>query len=245
MAGANAKDWNRRRFFQSAGALGLAMAGLTTSASPAGAQTPAVRLECPILTFHEVSSRARFTERLAQYLRDGYQPISLDQLYRLLSGEDVPLWGRPFVLSFDDGLRSQRTNALPVLLDWQVPAVFAMMPDWPGDHVHSYMTNDDARLLVQEYGMEVISHTLNHVSLPRERVRNFGGWEAEIVNSKRRLEEIIGGDYVVQGICYPNGAYDGPTLDLVSQYYSVGLTTQPGTIQTTAGLLTLHRTSTT
>jgi peptidoglycan/xylan/chitin deacetylase (PgdA/CDA1 family) len=243
VTGAHGPSWSRRRFFLGAGAVGLAATGLASSEGIARAQTAAVRLECPILTFHEVPNRARLAGPLAQYLQDGYQPISLDQLYRLLSGEDVALWGRPFLLTFDDGLRSQRTNALPVLRDWQAPGVFAMMPDWPGDHVHAYMTNDDARMLVQEYGMEVISHTLNHVSLPRERVRNFGGWEAEIVSSKRRLEEIVGGDYTVQAICYPNGAYDGPTLDLVGQYYSLGLTTQPGTLQTTAGMLTLHRTS--
>ncbi len=202
-----------------------------------------MRLECPILTYHEVYDRVRFTGQLARYLQDGYQPISLDQLYRLLSGEDVPLWGRPFILTFDDGLRSPRTNALPVLRDWQVPAVFCVMPDWRGDRVHSYMTNDDFRMLVYDYGMEVISHTFNHVTLPRERVRNPGGWQAEIIRSKERLEEIVGGDYTVQGFCYPNGAYDAPTVDLVGQHYDLALTTRPGTVQTTAELLTLHRTS--
>jgi peptidoglycan/xylan/chitin deacetylase (PgdA/CDA1 family) len=226
-----------------AGAVTAALAGLALGPRTARAQDAAVRLDCPILTFHEVASQARFTQRIAPYLQDGYQPISLDQLYRLLTGEDVPLWGKPFVISLDDSLRSQRTNALPVLRDWQVPAVFSVMPDWRGDHVHSYMSNDDFAMLVNDYGMEVISHTLNHANLPRERVRNNGDWQAEIVDSKRRLEEIVGGGYTVQGFCYPFGAYDAPTLDLVGQHYRIALTTQPGTVQTTAELLTLHRTS--
>jgi peptidoglycan/xylan/chitin deacetylase (PgdA/CDA1 family) len=231
--------WSRRRLLRGAGAASLAAAGL---AGTARAQAPAVRLECPILTYHEVFNRARFTQQLAQRLRQGYQPISLDHLYGLLSGEDVPLWGQPFVLSFDDGLRSQRTNALPVLRDWQVPAVFSVMPDWRGDRVHAYMSNDDFPMLVHDYGMDVLSHTFNHVTLPRERVRNPGGWQAEIVQSKQRLEAIVGGDYEVQGFCYPNGAYDAATVDLVGQHYALALTTRPGTIQTTAELLTLHRT---
>jgi len=235
--------WSRRRLLRRAGALGLALAGWATTSGRARAQAPSVRLECPILTYHEVSNRARFTQQLAQRLQQGYQPISLDTLYRLLSGEDVPLWGQPFVLTFDDGLRSQRTNALPVLRDWQVPAVFCVMPDWRGDRVHAYMSNADFRMLVQEYGMEVVSHTFNHVALPRERVRNPGGWQAEIVQSKERLEEIVGGDYTVRGFCYPSGAYDAPTVNLVGQYYAYALTTRPGTLQATAELLILHRTS--
>jgi hypothetical protein len=140
--GASGARWNRRRFLQGAGAAGLAVGALALGADTARAQAPSRRVECPILTYHEVPNRARFGQQLAQRLQNGYQPISLDQIYRLLMGEDVPLWGRPFVITFDDGLRSQRTNALPVLLDWQVPAVFAVMPDWRGDRVHAYMTNE-------------------------------------------------------------------------------------------------------
>jgi peptidoglycan/xylan/chitin deacetylase (PgdA/CDA1 family) len=243
LIGALGERLNRRRFLQEAGAAGLAVSGLALSGGTARAQAPSRRVECPILTYHEVPNRARFAQQVAQRLQSGYQPISLDQLYRLLSGEEVPLWGRPFLLTFDDGLRSQRTNALPVLLDWQVPAVFAVMPDWRGDRVHAYMTNDDFRVLVQDHGMEVISHTLNHATVTRERLRNPGGWQAEIVESKRRLEEIVGDDYTVQGFCYPNGAYDAPTLDLVRQHYAIALTTRPGIVQTTADLLTLRRTS--
>ncbi len=226
------------------GRAGLLVAGhLLAVRRPARAQEPpAVSLDCPILMYHEVWDRARFARQIGGYLDRGYQPISLAQLARLLD-DDVPLWGQPFLITFDDGLRSARDNALPFLADRQVPAVFAVMPDWRGDHVHTYMTNDDFQRLVHDYGMEVISHTFHHPNLVRERTRNPGSWQAQIVESRYRLEAIVGGDYTVEGFAYPFGAYDAPTVDLVAQHYRVALSTRPGTRQRSEERYILRRTS--
>lgn len=235
---------SRRALLRGAGAAGLALSAAALTGGRALAQErPSVRLDCPILTYHEVPSRTTFARQITGYLERGYQPITLRQLYALLLGEDVPLGGKPFVITLDDGLRSQKENALPFLAEWQLPAAFAAMPNWRGDGVHRYMSDDDLRMLVQDYGLEVISHTLDHAQLVRLRTRNFGSWQAEIVNSKLRLKEIVGDDYDVPGFCYPFGAFDAATIALVSQYYPLALSTRPGTVQRTEELYQLRRTS--
>jgi peptidoglycan/xylan/chitin deacetylase (PgdA/CDA1 family) len=228
----------------------LSRAGLLLGASLFGFPHPTraqessvVKLDCPILTYHEVWDRNRFARLVGGYLDRGYQPVSLQQLARLLDGEDVPLWGQPFLITFDDGLRSARDQALPFLVQRQIPAVFAVMPDWRGDRVHSYMANDDFKRIVHDYGMEVISHTFHHPNLVRERARNQGSWQAQVVDSRYRLEEIVGDDYQVEGFCFPFGAYDAPTLDLVAKHYRVALSTRPGTVQRSDERLALRRTS--
>ena len=236
---------DRRAFLRWAGRAGLlTTASLFAFPRPTRAQDAApVSVDCPILTYHETWDRARFAAQIQGYLERGYQPVSLQQLAGLLRGEEAPLWGKPFLITFDDALSSARDNALPFLLERQVPAVFCVMPDWRGDRVHRYMTNDDYQRIVHDYGMEVISHTFHHPNLVRERARNYGSWQAQIVDSRYRLEEIVGDGYAVEGFCFPFGAYDAPTLDLVAKHYAVALSTRPGTLQRSEERYTLRRTS--
>lgn len=67
----------------------------------------------------------------------------------------------------------------------------------------------------------------------------FPAWQSEIVESKQRLEELIGKE--VFTLVYPNGRFDGPTLSFESQYYKVGATIIPGRIISREGLLTVPR----
>src|SRR5262249_30529366 len=180
--------WHRRDFLKLTGAVGFSLGTILHFPARAAAQQAVVRVECPILTYQEVASRATFGRQVARYLDGGYQPISVAQLSRILGGEDVPLWGKPFVIPFDDGLKRQQEHPLPFRGERQVPAVFAVMADWKGDRRHSYMSNDDFRRLVGDYGLEVISHTFHHTSLVRERTRTLGSWQAQIVGSRSRLE---------------------------------------------------------
>src|SRR5262245_45520846 len=96
---------SRRAFLGLGGSTGLALA--TVLALPGrshAADEPLVRVECPILTSPEVGSRATFGRQIRGYLERGYQPISLAELRRLLAGEDLGLGGKPFLITFDDGL---------------------------------------------------------------------------------------------------------------------------------------------
>src|SRR5262249_61399997 len=113
----------------------------------------------------------------------------------LWAGRAVPWGAKPSGLPADAGLRSRKDTALPFLVGRQAPAVFAVMADWQGDRRHSYMSNDDFRRLVGDYGLEAISHTFHHTNLVRERTRNLGSWQAQIVGARDRLEGSGGRGY--------------------------------------------------
>jgi peptidoglycan/xylan/chitin deacetylase (PgdA/CDA1 family) len=142
------------------------------------------------------------------------------------------------VLTFDDGLASQMSGALPVLLRFRVSATFFVMPDFR-DGVHRYMGADDFRAL-REAGMEIGSHTLNHASLPRLLRLNFGAFQSELVDSKRMLEQMVGRS--VELLAYPNGAWDHATADEVRRAgYRAAASTMPGGWQRPEELYWLRR----
>lgn len=201
-----------------------------------------VEINCPIFYFHEIDNSGSFNTFVFSLLTQGWQPIKLSQLISSLQGDRTTWSGQPFILSFDDGRLSQKEQALPYLLDNRVPAVFAVMPDWAGDGVQRFMTNRDLREL-SDLGMEVISHTFHHPHLPRLRAINRGAWAAEIVQSQQALEDITGNP--VRAFCYPYGAYDQATVELVAQHYSAALSTRPGSLQRPNDLFLLKRTAVT
>lgn len=194
---------------------------------------------CPIYYYHEVNIPS-LTSFVVGLLQNGWHPIKLGQLYSALQTGEIswPQEKQPFILSFDDGLLSQKNNAVPFLADWMIPAVFCVMPDWQGDGRHRYMGNSDFQELIS-LGMEVISHTFHHPHLPRLRPENWGSWAAEIVESKKRLEDIIGTS--VDFFCYLMGAYDRPTVELVAENYAAALSTRNGSSQYDSELFILRR----
>lgn len=199
-------------------------------------------VDCPIFYFHEIPNSRVFGTFVYNLLIQGWQPIKLAQLTDCLVSGYQTWSGQPFILSFDDGRLSQKEYALPYLLNNQIPAVFAVMPNWGGDGVQRFMTNQDLREL-SDLGMEVISHTFHHPHLPRLRAINQGAWAAEIVQSRQALEDITGNP--IQAFCYPYGAYDQATVELVAQYYQVALSTRPGSMQKIDYLFLLKRTAVT
>lgn len=226
----------RRKFLYGVGALLLTFRLPSTAA----AAPTASLLDCPIFYFHEVSNYRTFAQFVISLLLRKRHPVSLSALVAFME-TGQPQWPEdtsPFVLSFDDGLLSQKLNALPFLWDWKVPGVFAVMPRWGGDGRHRYMRDEDFRELA-DLGMEVISHTFNHASLPSLRRRNLGAWQAEIVQSKQALEEITGRP--VDFFCYPSGAYDRETVELVARHYKAALATRRGTLHSSDELYLLRR----
>lgn len=171
---------------------------------------PGQPFRCPMLYYHEVPGQAAFAAQVAAFLQAGYRPVTMGRLVDALGGRAEPPPGC-LVLTFDDALASQLSGALPVLLRFQVPATFFVMPYFQ-DRVHRYMTPDDLRAL-RDAGMEIGSHTLNHATLPVLLRLNFGAFQSELVNSKRSLERELG--QPVDLLAYPNGAWDVLTADEV------------------------------
>jgi peptidoglycan/xylan/chitin deacetylase (PgdA/CDA1 family) len=196
-------------------------------------------LECPIHYWHEVRNQTDFENYIWGLRQLDFHPVSLRDLYQYFSkGEKV--WGereKPIAITFDDGLRSQYENAVPILRKWRIRATFACLPDFQDGGAHKYMSNEQMREVAQDW--EAASHTFNHRSLPALRGENLGSWQANIVRSKERLEEITGKEVV--SLVYPYGQFDEETVKVASQYYKIAVKTGGGIILRSEEIFKLPR----
>ena len=217
-------------------ALSLAVsATLLLCRSSASAQD--IGFTCPMLYYHDVPSEAGLEAQIAALVRAGYKPTTVAAVLDALEGKAAPP-ENCVVLTFDDALRSQHRNALPVLSRWAMSGTFYMMPAFR-DGVHVYMSPEEIKE-VAEAGMEIGSHTLNHPSLPALRSANLGAFFAEIHVSRSQLEEMIGRP--VETFAYPNGAVDAPTAaEVENAGYRGAVSTIQGNWQSSAVRYWLRR----
>ncbi|MEI6986181.1 MAG: glycosyltransferase [Rhodospirillaceae bacterium] len=155
--------------------------------------------------YHHVfdDERGGFARQLDDMRQIG-EFITIDEAVRLLE-DGVCLDGRYLCLSFDDGLRSCLTNALPLLATRSIPAAFFVVSGLvPTDHREwtdqqrnffapdrrpvSFMSWDDCRAL-QAAGMTIGSHSANHrkfITLDDAEARE------ELQRSKAEIEAALG-----------------------------------------------------
>lgn len=164
-----------------------------------------------------------FQRQVEALLERGFTGITLAHL---LDGWDGlrPLPRRPMVITFDDGLASVHSLALPILSGLAVPAtVFAVSSyvgrcnRWPGqaDHVPRLpMLSWSALQELAAAGWEVGAHTVSHPSLDAVSVQQA---EREIIDSRRMLEERLG--IGVTSFAYPYGLATDETRQIVSTHF--------------------------
>jgi peptidoglycan/xylan/chitin deacetylase (PgdA/CDA1 family) len=204
----------------------------------AAGQPPWTRsIVCPVLYTHEVPSQAIFRRFLSGLLAAGYQPTSLVTVDGAMSGTAETPRGC-IVLTFDDSLLSQYLNALPVLTDLAVSAVFFVLPGF-NDGVHRYMGTAELQALANA-GQEVELHTCNHANLPLLARRDLSAFYAEVEDCKRILEGTIG--QPVDFLAYPYGAFDATVLDAVTRVgFRAAFTTRVSALLTYSSPYTLPR----
>jgi peptidoglycan/xylan/chitin deacetylase (PgdA/CDA1 family) len=212
-----------------------AFASIVVSSAPAFADE--VGFTCPMLYYHDVPSEAGLEAQLNALIRAGYRPTTIGAMLDAFDGL-TPEPPGCIVLTFDDALRSQHRNALPVLTRWAVNGTFFLMPSFR-DGVHAYMSPEEIED-VANAGMEVGSHTLNHANLPALRRVNPGAFFAEINVSRSQIESLIGAP--VNIFAYPNGAVDAPTAaEIENAGYRGAATTIQGSWQTSSRRYFLRR----
>ncbi len=156
--------------------------------------------------YHHVfdDQRAAFEAHL-RWMKNVSDPVSLDEAVAMLdSGE--PLDGRYFCVTFDDGYKSCVTNAVPVLVEQDVPGAFFIPTAFVGvaceardeallgridaydRSLTEFVTWDDCREMVAA-GMTIGSHSVTH---PRLIELSPSAAEHELRASKRVLEDHLG-----------------------------------------------------
>ncbi|MBU4231184.1 MAG: polysaccharide deacetylase family protein [Proteobacteria bacterium] len=196
-----------------------------------------------ILMLHDVpESKAANFHRLLQYLLEDYGILTPQEAEARLTGESVPLdRGRvPYLLTFDDGFKSNIAVAREVLEHYGIKSIFFVCPgflDLPRERheeviVDSFyegkidesfpeerrlMSWDDCQLLVQS------GHTIGAHSLSHRRLTGLDGADRfrEIVAPGQILESRLG--VPVKWFAYPFGGIDGidaPSLEIIGSRYS-------------------------
>ena len=139
-----------------------------------------------------------------------------DAVEQLTSGQ--PIDGRYFCLTFDDGFKSCMDNAMPALVERDIPAGFYIVTDMMGRHLTAddptaravfgfrgkstdldFITWDDCREMVAA-GMTIGSHTCSH---PKLIALSDLAVSDEMTKSKRLIEKEL--DAPCQHFCAPYG----------------------------------------
>lgn len=162
-----------------------------------------------ILHYHHVfdDERIGFSRHL-KYLKNHGDFISLNNAVDIFAKRQK-INGRYFCISFDDGLKSCITNALPILVENKCQAAFFISTDYIGHgivkdpnivkkflssatSIHpvslEFLNWDDCRKLLRA-GMIIGSHTCSHApfsNLNNDQVRS------ELTKSKQKIEKELG-----------------------------------------------------
>lgn len=133
---------------------------------------------------------------------------------------------KPIVITFDDGYADAYTTALPTLQKYHFIGTFFIIRNFVGKT--NYLSQSQISKM-QKAGMEIGSHTLDHVglaSLP------FSTQKKQIFQSKQKASVF----------CYPFGKYDNTSISLVKEAgYLAAVTTHMGTVNEKSNLFELPR----
>lgn len=176
--------------------------------------------------------------------RDGWRCESLSDCIE--TGRGGSGQANDFAITFDDGYLTVYERACPMLKERSMTATVYVVVDslggineWDrraGDQEEKMMSAAQARELA-ENGFEIGSHTLTH---PRLSALDDDQLRREIVDSKHKLEDLIGREVV--SFSYPYGDYDGRVLDAaMAAGYKNAVSTRLGTVVAGTSLFEIPR----
>jgi peptidoglycan/xylan/chitin deacetylase (PgdA/CDA1 family) len=229
-----------------------APAALTSSQTHSTAQAatsgPPGREPIPILMYHVIASPpagapfpglyvapAEFAAQMHALKSAGWHAVTMDQAAAYWQRGASLGAGRPIVLTFDNGYRSQYTQALPVLrqLGWvgdENIQLTGLPPSQGG------LTTEQVRGLLAA-GWELDTQGYNHADLIRLGPEQL---HYQVATTRKTLQQRYG--VPVNWFCYPSGHYDATVIAAVKAAGYVGSTTVvPGWAMPEEDRYRLHR----
>ena len=198
----------------------------------------------PVLMYHVIGepppgaawpqlyvSVAEFARQVEWLAENGYQAVTLTDVWSHWRG-GAPLPPRPVVFTFDDGHRSVRMSALPLLSRRGWPGVLNLKV---GNLEPGSFTDGDVRRLVAA-DWELSAHTFTHPDL---RSLDDAALEHEVAGSRTEIARRFGKP--VNFFCYPAGRYDARVIAAVRRAGFVGATTTVEGLATSARPFELKR----
>ncbi len=183
-----------------------------------------------IVTYHSVADIAYpfsvhtkvFDAQIA-YIKKHYEPLSLAKFIEVVEGKYVPKRDAVLV-TFDDGVEDNYTNAFPILKKHEVPAVIFFATDYEGK-LHSgpqgfafrFLSWAQAKEMVDSGLVRIESHTHTHPLLPRVPLASV---EPEFILANEAIEKYIG--YKPVSIAYPKGEWNDAVVEIARRHYRLG-----------------------
>jgi len=172
-------------------------------------------------------SMRQFRDQLDFLAAEGYATPTMGELV----AEPNKWTGRTAVITFDDGYvdnlaACDELQKRVMRATWfVVTGSIGESPKWPADgRPEGRLLNASELREMQSRGMEIGSHTVNHVRLTELNDAQLAG---ELAISKVALEDLLGTS--VGSFAYPYGAWDARCAEAVKQAgYAAACTTRTG-----------------
>lgn len=204
---------------------------MNTQSLPAEQSHMQGSVSLPVLLYHAVSPVARdhntveaaaFAEQMA-WLANTRHPLTLQEAQTALHQKQVPEGA--VLVTFDDGYKDILEYAVPVLLQYHIPAVFFLLIEalgstnyWnPRDAVlRNHLTPHEVQSLAALPGMNIGAHGFTH-----QRVTRFASYRiaAEMAGAQAGLQELTG--QPVSAYAYPFGGFSDEAMRQAARYFSL------------------------
>ncbi|MFZ5801803.1 MAG: polysaccharide deacetylase family protein [Candidatus Omnitrophota bacterium] len=161
--------------------------------------------------------------RQMKFLKDfGYRVIRIEDYEQIRAGKKSSR-GKEIVLTFDDANYTFRDHAFPILQAFGYPSTVFVVSENMKQRIHGSMTTEEIRELVRSGLVTIGSHSQTHPVLSELGPESL---EAEIRDSRRDLEQLLGGSVIY--FAYPSGGITAEVADLVRKAgYHLAFTTSP------------------
>ena len=163
--------------------------------------------ETPVLMYHRIAApdgssltvSPQTFERQMEFLKvHRYRVVSVENMFDTLrAGRSIR--EKTVAVTFDDGYLDNFQNAFPVLKKMGFPATIFMITNNIGKE--GWLSEEDIKIL-DESGITVGSHTVNHAFLPDLKSEDA---EYELKESKRMLERML--RHPVFTLSFPAGGF--------------------------------------
>lgn len=197
----------------------------------------------PVLMYHSINyekdnelmvPKETFREQMNYLKENGYTTLTLDELYDFfLNNKPVP--EKSVVITFDDGYKDNYINAYPILKEFNFKAVVFVITNNMNNH-NNFITSEQA-IELDNNGMEIQSHTVNHEKL---YTLDYDSQLKTLKESKRFLENLLKKE--ISYIAYPYGVFNNTTIRATEDAgYKMAFTTAGTWSDKSDGLYTLDR----
>lgn len=174
-----------------------------------------------VLMYHTVSHTKGFFvvspeefERQIQYLQKRFAVVPLSRAFQHATG--IPVSRDSVAITFDDGYRDFKTEVLPVLNRYQIPATVFVLGDTPDraelGNDFPLLSASEITTLTEEPLVTIGSHALSHKKLTRLSETELNH---ELVESRRQLEERT--KTLLEYLAYPKGSHNEKVMEAVAQ----------------------------